>query len=123
MSGDMAKAFAGEEFEKRHPRETWPEWLRPCTVVNYGKDPCDRFVVSFAVSYKEPLDVNEHWEEKDGQRRIVRVDPQTSEEFIVFKTPRKVVVYFQALVDPMTASVEVVTDMNLSLIIGEELNC
>jgi hypothetical protein len=122
FDGEMAKAFAGEEFERRHPRETWPEWLRPCTVVSYGKDLQGQFVVSFAVSYKEPLRADEHWEERNGQRRIVRVDPRTLERFVVSRTPRRVVVYFKARVDPATANVVVLADMDLSGFIGDELD-
>jgi hypothetical protein len=95
MNGEMAKAFAGEEFEKRHPREAWPEWLRPCTVISCGKDQQQRFVVSFSVSVKEPLRANEHWEEKDGKRQVVKVDPGSLERFVVYRTPSDSRVYFK----------------------------
>lgn len=121
MDDKMAMAFAGEEFEKRHPRDTWPEWLRPCTVVSYTFDDDRRFVVSFTVSVQEPLQAHEHWEEKDGGRRIIYVDPNTKEEFVVHRTPREVATYFEAAVDPDTSKVTVLVDRDLSTIAGESL--
>ncbi len=122
MDGETAKAFAGEEFEKRHPRETWPEWLRPCTVISYSKDQQQRFVVSFAVSIKEPLRADEHWEEKDGKRQLVKIDPVSPERFVVYMTPKDIHVYFRATIDPGTAEVTVSIDKDLSSFVGEELN-
>ena len=58
MDFDTAMAFAGEAFESRHPRETWPEWLRRCTVVGCTKDGNGRIVVSMSVTpkaTKEPV--------------------------------------------------------------------
>jgi len=78
-------------------------------------------VVSFAVSNKEPLHADEHWEEKDGKRRIIRVEPGTSERFVVSRTPRDVKVYFQVLVDPVTANVTVLIDLDISSFNGQEV--
>ena len=122
MDGETAKAFAGEEFEKRHPRETWPEWLRPCTVISYGRDQQQRFVVSFAVSAKEPPRADEHWEEKDGKRQLVKINPGSLEKFVVYRTPKDIHVYFRATIDPGTAEVTVSIDRDLSSFAGEELN-
>jgi hypothetical protein len=120
MDDKMAIAFAGEEFEKRHPRETWPEWLRPCTVVRHTMDDQRRFVVSFAVSIQEPLKADEHWEEINGERRIVWVDPKTAKKLVVFRD-LPTITYFKAVVDPETAEVTVLIDRDLSTIADENL--
>lgn len=52
MDFETACAFAGDRFEKLHPRETWPEWLRRCTVISYNKDAHGRIVVFFGVTPK-----------------------------------------------------------------------
>src|SRR4051812_3160658 len=110
MDEETAGAFAANEFEMRHPRDTWPEWLKPCTAVGYSRDEQRRFIVSFAVSLQEPLPADEHWEERDGERRLVRVDPGTLERQVVYRTPRQTEVYFRAVVDPETANVTVLID-------------
>lgn len=48
MDGETAMAFAGHEFERRHPKQECPEWLGRCTTIGYHKDKAGRFVVSFA---------------------------------------------------------------------------
>lgn len=110
MDGDSAKAFAGEEFERRHPRETWPDWLKPRTVVSYGRDQQGRFIVSFALSHDEPIRADEHWEASGDRRRLVRVNPATLERTIIYRTPRAVEVYFEVAVDSATADVTVLVD-------------
>lgn len=52
MDFETAGAFAGDRFEKLHPRNTWPHWLMRCTVPNYTKDGEGRIVVSLAVTPK-----------------------------------------------------------------------
>ena len=56
MDYETARAFAGDRFEKLHPRSTWPEWLMRCTVLNYTKDAEGRIVVSLAVTPKATND-------------------------------------------------------------------
>ncbi|WP_438010620.1 hypothetical protein WME89_19435 [Sorangium sp. So ce321] len=121
MDGQTAMAFAADEFEKRHPRDTWPEWVRPCTSISYSRDQRGHYVVSFAVSMEEPLGAHEHWEEQDGEKYIVRVDPSTSERFRVFRTPSRTEVYFQVDVDPDTAEVVALQDSDLLDIDGRNL--
>ena len=121
MNGEMAEAFASAEFERRHKRSTWPEWLTPCTMISYRKDERRRFVVSLSVSYDEPLREEEHREERPGGSRIIRVDPKTNERSVVFRTPRRSDVYFEAVVDPATAQVTVLIDRDLSTIEVEGL--
>jgi hypothetical protein len=75
MDGETAMAFAGEEFEKRHPRETWPEWIRRCTVVSYSKDKQGRFVVSLCVTPKATNDAVAYFE--------VTVDSETAETTVL----------------------------------------
>ena len=120
MDGDTAMAFAVSEFEKRHPRETWPEWFAPCTVMGYTRDERDRFVVSFTVTLKEPLREDEHWEKLEGNWYVVRVDPTTSEKLVIFRSP-PTEKYFEAVVDPQTAEVAVLLDRDLSSFREEEL--
>lgn len=122
MDSETAIAFAGNEFEKRHPREAWPEWLRSCTVIDYHKDQQNRFVVSFSVSMAEPLQPDEYWEEIEGKRRIVKVIPGSAERFIVSMTPSHSKVYFRAIVDSETAAATVIVDGAISKIVGKELN-
>jgi hypothetical protein len=50
MDDVTAMAFAGHEFEKRHPRSTWPSWLRRCTVASVHEDRAGRIIVSLAVT-------------------------------------------------------------------------
>lgn len=122
MDFKTANAFASDEFEKRHPRETWPEWVIPCTVVSYSSDENKRIIVSYSVSFKETLGEHEHWEEINGTRYLVEVDPKTSKELVVLRTPRRTETYFRAAVDPETAGVTVLIDLELSRFVGEDLN-
>ena len=120
MDGDRAMALAASEFEKHHPRETLPEWFRPCTVMGYTRDKRGRFVVSFTVTLKEPLHAFEHWEKLEGNWYVVRVDPTTSEKLVVFRSP-PTVKYFEAAVDPQTAEVAVMLDRDPLSFREEEL--
>jgi hypothetical protein len=71
MDLETARAFALEEFEKRHPRSSWPAWLSRCTVDSCGSrggDLCHR--IALAVTPKAT-----------GQPVIyfeASVDPQTA---------------------------------------------
>lgn len=98
-----------------------PEWLKPCTTIGYRRDNGNGWIVSFVVAYKEPLRAEEHWEEIDGNWYVVRVDPRTLERSVVFRTPSRTEVYFEAAVDPETAKVTVLIDRDLSSIAGEQL--
>lgn len=53
MDHRTAHAFAGDRFEKLHPRHTWPEWLMRCTVISDAEDAEGRIVVSLSVTQKE----------------------------------------------------------------------
>ncbi|WP_437567660.1 hypothetical protein [Sorangium sp. So ce542] len=121
MDGQTAMAFAADEFERRHPRDTWPEWVRPCTSISYSRDRRGHYLVSFAVSMEELLGVHERWEEQAGEKCVVRVDPNTSEEFRVYRTPSRTEVYFQVDVDPDTAEVVVLKDSDLLSVDGRNL--
>jgi len=52
MDDKTAGAFAGDRFEKLHPRDTWPEWLMRCTVPSYTTDREGRIVVSLGLTPK-----------------------------------------------------------------------
>ncbi|EAQ79176.1 hypothetical protein [Blastopirellula marina] len=56
MDGETAMAFAGHDFEQRHPKQSCPDWLGRCTTIGYSKDQAGRFVVSFAVTPKATND-------------------------------------------------------------------
>jgi hypothetical protein len=75
MDGETAMAFAGDAFELKHPRQTWPEWLTRCTVPGYSKDKDGRFVVSLAVTPKATNSAFVYFK--------VVVDPVTAETTIL----------------------------------------
>jgi hypothetical protein len=56
MDYETAMAFAGDRFEKLHPRDTWPEWLVRCTVPGCTKDEQGRIVVSLGLTPKATND-------------------------------------------------------------------
>jgi hypothetical protein len=116
----LLAAFA--QFEKRHPRETRPEWLKRCMMESYSKDKQGRFIVSFTLTPRIPLEPNEHWEEINGERKLVLLDPITGKKLVVLhRSPREVITIFEAVVDPETSEVTVLVDRDLSSIKGEEL--
>ena len=116
----MAAVFY--EFEKRHPRETWPEWLKRCMMESYSKDKQGRFIVSFTLTPTIPLEPNEYWEEIDGKRTLIYVDSVTGKKLIVLhRAPPVVITIFEAVFDPETSEVRVLVDLDLSNIRGEDL--
>ncbi|SRR6266404_1365980 len=122
MDDLTALGFAFEEFEKRHPRETRPPWLKRCMMESYHKDKEGRYVYSFTLTPKEPLGPDEHWEEIYGKKWIVKVDQLTGKKMVVLhRIPREIITIFQAVVDPKTADVEVLIDLDISEFVGEEL--
>lgn len=122
MDSETAVALATGEFEKRHPRETWPEWLSRCTVLSGTHDEAGRWVVSLTATPKEPLGPGEHWEEVDGRKYLVKVDSATGKEWYVLdRAPLDVFTIFEAVVDPETAEVTVLTDEDPSSFEGREL--
>ncbi|WP_156338570.1 hypothetical protein [Chondromyces crocatus] len=121
MDDDIAIAFAAEEFERLHPRETWPKWFRKSTSISTSSDNQRRWIVSFSVSYKEPLLEGEQWEQLDNNWYIVKTDPKTMEKMIVFKTPRRTEIFFEVAIDPETAAVSVLVDKDLSGFDGDDL--
>lgn len=89
MDLETARAFAIEEFEKRHPPSTWPEWLSRCTVDSCGL--------------------------RDGDSRprvTLTVTP---------KATRQPVTFFEVAVNPQTALVTVLIDIDPSKFVGEAL--
>ena len=88
MDDLTATAFAFEEFERRHPKESWPPWLLRCTVPGVAYDRDDRAIVSLAVT------------------------PKATNRGITF---------FEAVVDPRTAEVEVLIDDDPVALTGKEL--
>lgn len=122
MDDERAILAAFARFEKRHPRETRPEWLRRCMMDSYAKDNQGRFVVSFTLTPKIPLEPNQYWEEIDGERKLVRVDPVTGKKlYVLHRTPPEVITIFKAVVDPETSEVTVLVDLDLSSFKGEDL--
>jgi hypothetical protein len=72
MDPETARVFAFEEFEKRRPQCTWPEWLERCTVDGCGSRYGDsRLRVTFAVTPKATRRPISYFE--------AEVDPQTSQ--------------------------------------------
>ena len=71
MDGETAMAFAGQEFERIHPKATCPDWLGRCTAIGYCKDEVGRFVVSFAITPRATNDAKCYFR--------VTVDPATAE--------------------------------------------
>jgi hypothetical protein len=71
MDAEMAMAFAGDAFEKRYPRETWPSWLRKCVVPCYTVLDNGNYLVSFAVTLKATRDTKSIFQ--------VEIDSSTAE--------------------------------------------
>lgn len=122
MDFDTAMAFAVEEFERLHPRESWPEWLSRCTVWSGTPDGRKRWVMSLAATPNEPLGPDEFWEEIEGRKYLVRVDPATSKKWVILdRAPREVITIFETAVDSETGAVTVLTDTDPSSLTGEDL--
>lgn len=71
MDDQTALAFAGECFNKLHPRNTWPDWVLPCTVFSHHRDAERRYVVHFSVTPIATRDGVAYFE--------VAVNPRTGE--------------------------------------------
>jgi hypothetical protein len=67
MDYDTALAFALDEFERRHPRESWPGWLSRCMVWGGQRDAQRRWVMSLTATPNEPLGSNEFCGEVGGE--------------------------------------------------------
>ena len=123
---NIAVNIAWKEFEEKHPRESWPEWLTKCMRVSGTKSPNNKWLVKMTVLPKVQLKPNQHWEEINGNRVLVNTDPITAEERIVIcgGPAVDVEVLFMAEVDHVNGSAKVITDANLELLDGTkyELN-
>jgi hypothetical protein len=122
MNFETALAFAAEEFERRRPRETWPEWLSRCTVWGGTHDAQRNWVISLTATLSEPLGPNEYWEEVEGQKHLVKLDPATSKKwYVIDRASREAITVFKVAVDSETADVTVLSEIDPSSLVGEEL--
>ncbi|WP_156339182.1 hypothetical protein [Chondromyces crocatus] len=121
MDLEIASAFAAEEFERLHPRGTWPKWIGKSTTISGCRDKQKGWIVSFSVAYKEPLLEGEQWEQINGNWQVVTTDPKTLKKMVVFRSPRRTEVYFKVLVHHETGAVTVIVDRDLSDFDGDDL--
>lgn len=118
---DTAQSLLLDRFIKLHPKDTWPEWLSRSPAFSFTLDKMRQLEMSLTVVPKEPLGPNEFWEEIDGHKMLVRINPVTGKKGIILcKAPRKVITLFKAVVHPETAEVTVLIDTDLSNLAGEE---
>jgi hypothetical protein len=117
-----ARLIAMEKFLELHPRNEWPNWVTRCvnTSARIGKD--RRWTVFLSVVRKEPLGPNERWTVINGKRRVVEKDPSTGEERVVIsRAPLETTTIFEAVIDLETLHAEVVKDVPLPTISGDDL--
>ena len=99
---DMAIYIACNEFEKKHPIETQPKWLKYCVSLKVTKNQNGNWVVKQMLLPKAELKENQYWKwEDDGVPLLVQIDPVTRKETIVIcgGSPREYIVIFEVEVD------------------------
>jgi hypothetical protein len=122
MDFESARALAWDKYLTLHPKEMWPEWLPRCVVFSGTSDKSNHWVISLTAAPKEPLGPNQYWEEANGRKYLVRIHPETGKKaYIIHRTPREVITVFKASIDPETAEVTVLIDMDFSSLTPEEL--
>jgi hypothetical protein len=117
---NMAVNIAWREFEDRHPRESWPEWLTKCIRISGTKSPNNNWLIKITVLPKSELKPNQHWEEKNGIPVLVEVEPSTGKRRLVIcgGPAVDVEVLFEAEIDLDNGSATVITDTDLELLDG-----
>ncbi len=124
MNFEIARALAMNKFSKLHPKETLPDWLSSCSTVSGTHDETKGWIIFLTVVPKEPLAPNYFWDEINGNRMLVRINPVTGEKgYVIFNTPREVITIFKAVVNPDTAEVTVLIDGNFIGLSKEKLEC
>ena len=119
---DMALYIACNEFEKRHPKETQPDWLKYCLSIKINRNRNGNWVVSQMVLPKAILDENQYvkWED-DGVPILVQIDPVTQKESIIISggPPQEFVVIFEVEVDFAMKQANVLIDSELDKMDGK----
>ena len=80
----MAIYVACNEFERKHPIETQPKWLKYCLFLKVNKNENGNWTVKYMLHPKAELKENQYlkWED-DGVPLLVQIEPITGKETIV----------------------------------------
>lgn len=120
MTFETAQAFAVGAFRALHSKI--PHWLPSYSMISGTRDEMERWVIFLTVVPKETLEPNYFWEELNGERMLVNIDPITGQKgYVIHRAPREVITIFKATVDPETAEVTVLVDKDLSSISQDDL--
>ena len=114
---DIATFIARKEFEKRHPEEEQPEWLKKYMLTTGRKTGSKKWTMRKILFYKEQLGPNQYWEKSlEGNPVLVEKDPETGKEFVVLKSgsPENIKVLFEVEVDVSDGTARVCTDIDIS---------
>ena len=114
---DIATFIARKEFEKRHPEEEQPEWLKKYMLTTGRKTGSKKWTMRKILFYKEQLGPNQYWEKSlKGNPVLVEKDPETGKEFVVLKSgsPENIKVLFEVEVDVSDGTARVCTDIDIS---------
>lgn len=121
MDFDTAKRLAVAKFMEIHPIESLPDWVdRSITIggtVNFDK----MWQIEFTICEKEPLRENEFWEERNGRKVLMKMDPSTGQKMVILSRRQEVlpIVAFRVLIDPNTSAVGVLIDSNFEEMDGD----
>lgn len=121
MNFDEALEIFLDKFLEKHPKNTWPDWLKRCTTYGGTKDENKFWRFELTALSKDSLNENEYWETAiNGSKALVKVDPGTGEKrYIISNTAANVITIFEAVINPITSEIFVITDLDLSSINGE----
>jgi len=115
MDFDTARALAMDVFVELHPKDTWPIWLADHATIGGTRDNRNRWMMSLTVAPPVALNPNEYWEEVDGERVLVSIDPLNGRKwYVIDRAPREVITLFEVVIDPMTGEIAVQVDSNLA---------
>ena len=74
---DIATFIARKEFEKRHPEEEQPEWLKKYMLTTGRKTGSKKWTMRKILFYREQLGPDQYWEKSlKGNPVLVEKDPE-----------------------------------------------
>lgn len=117
---DRAKKIAWEEFLKRHPEETLPNWFEKCSIFDGRMVDKNNWLIFITIAKKIELASNEHFEVIEGRERIVSIDPVTGERrIVILYEPNEFELVYKAEVNLENNSANIIKDTDISLLDGD----
>lgn len=119
---EKASNIFDDMFFKLHPRKSWPEWFASHTDLTMidTKEP-NKLIFAIAAAKKKELDLDEWYEEILQRDVLAGFFPGTKDKCLTINHQHEILTIFSAEVDLLTSQINILTDLDMSLIDEKQL--